>query len=187
MKAWILNIDGSLDFEYEVPKGAMDEDLLPAVPFMLSAPPSTSEHEKAYAINAGTDNEQWVIKPNFAGITYWMPDGSINVCEQSGVSLPEGASLSAPAPTLIEQFNDVRLVLQAEIDIKAQSLGFSGGNALMLYAGFPNAFNTMATQFAEWEASVWVEAETYKQEVIAGSSPMLSPEQAVAMMPTYPS
>lgn len=95
--------------------------------------------------------------------------------------------LAPPVKTLDEQFNDVRLALQAEIDIKAQALGFSGGNALMLYAGFTNQFQPMAIQFAEWEASVWVDAEAYKQEVIAGNQPMLTGVEAVALMPAYPS
>lgn len=78
----------------------------------------------------------------------------------------------------------VRSALQTEIDTKAMDLGFSGGNALMLYAGFNNAFQTFAQGFAQWEASVWVEAGSYKAEVLAGTKPMLTPTEAIAMMPT---
>lgn len=91
-----------------------------------------------------------------------------------------------PALTQEEQFEAVRVALQSAIDDKAKSFNFSSGNALMLYAGFTNPFQTLAQQFATWEASVWVEAETYRQEVIAGIKPMLSPSQAVALMPEYP-
>lgn len=77
----------------------------------------------------------------------------------------------------------VRVALQSEIDAKAKVLGFSGGNALMLYASFTNPFKATALPFAQWEASAWAEAEAYKQEVIAGTKPMLSPIEAVAMMP----
>ena len=90
-----------------------------------------------------------------------------------------------PAP--IEQLaEDVRVALQAAIDAKAKSFNFSSGNALMLYAGFNNPFQTLAQQFATWEASVWVEAESYRQEVIAGTKPMLTSSEAVALMPEYP-
>lgn len=107
--------------------------------------------------------------------TEWMYDGEV-------------FSVAATAqPSLTEQFELVRHALQAAIDTKAQEFGFSSGNALMLYVGFTNAFQSLAQQFAPWESSVWSEAETYKQEVIAGTSPMLSPEQAVGMMPEYPS
>lgn len=90
-----------------------------------------------------------------------------------------------PAP--IEQLTeDVRIALQLAIDNKAKSFNFSSGNALMLYAGFNNPFQSLAQQFATWEASVWYEAETYRQEVIAGTKPMLTPNEAVALMPEYP-
>lgn len=87
-----------------------------------------------------------------------------------------------PAVTI----EDIREALQGSIDTKAQSLGFSNGNALMLYAGFTNPFQPLAQGFATWEASVWVEAGQYKDEVIAGTKPMLTPEEAVALMPIYP-
>lgn len=91
-----------------------------------------------------------------------------------------------PAPTLEELSELVRNALQSAIDVNARLLGFSGGNALMLYAGFSNSFQPLATHFAEWEASVWVEADAYKSEVLAGNKPMLTPLEAVALMPTYP-
>lgn len=87
--------------------------------------------------------------------------------------------------SITKKFEQVRLALQQAIDIKAQEFGFSGGNALILYAGFLNPFQLLAQQFASWEVSVWVEANIYKDQVIAGTMPMLSPSEAVAMMPTY--
>ena len=98
---------------------------------------------------------------------------------------PEPADVYVPS--LSDLAEAVRLALQAAIDEKAKEFGFmSGGNALMLYAGFVNPFQTLAQTFAVWEASVWYEAETYRQEVIAGTKPMLTPEEAVSLMPEYP-
>lgn len=97
-------------------------------------------------------------------------------------------SLIKIKPVPIEQLTEnVRAALQLTIDNKAKSYGFSGGNALMLYAGFTNQFQPLAQTFATWEASVWHEAELYKGEVIAGKKPMLTPEEAVALIPEYPS
>lgn len=92
-----------------------------------------------------------------------------------------------PVKTLEQQAEEVRVALQSAIDEKAKTFNFSSGNALMLYAGFANPFQTLAQIFAVWEASVWYEAEAYRQEVIAGNKPMLSPSEAVALMPVYPS
>lgn len=104
------------------------------------------------------------------------------------ITLDEANELRKPPPkTLEEQAEYVRLALQSAIDDKAKSFGFSGGNALMLYAGFLNPFQPLAQVFATWEASVWVEADAYKADVLAGLKPMLSPSEAVALMPVYPS
>lgn len=85
--------------------------------------------------------------------------------------------------SLPEQFELVRLALQAAIDDHARDLGFSGGNALMLYATFENPYQPIALPFAQWEASVWFEANAYKAQVLAETAPMVTPEQAVSMMP----
>lgn len=89
--------------------------------------------------------------------------------------------------TLEQLAENVRFALQSAIDDKAKTFGFSGGNALMLYAGFSNPFQPLAQVFATWEASVWIEADAYKQEVIAGNKAMLSGKEAVSLMPVYPS
>jgi hypothetical protein len=101
-------------------------------------------------------------------------------------------ALTPPPPTppteaeiFVAAVEGIRHALQSTIDEKAKTFGFSGGNALMLYAGFTNAFQPLAQTFATWEASVWVEAEAYKAQVIAGTAPMLTPEDAIAMMPAY--
>ena len=86
----------------------------------------------------------------------------------------------------IAAIEDVRNALQDAIDAKARGLGFSGGNALMLYAGFENAFKVLAQQFGAWEAQVWVEAGAYKAQVQSGDKPMVSGIEAVLMMPEYP-
>lgn len=92
--------------------------------------------------------------------------------------------LPEPVP-LEKQFEAVRHALQAEIDSKAIILGFSDGNVLMLYAGFDNPFQPLAQGFAVWEAGVWLEAGTFKQSVIDGDEAMITPAEAVAMMPEY--
>lgn len=98
----------------------------------------------------------------------------------------EADQLRIPNLSVEQLSENVRDALQLAIDDKARSFGFSGGNALMLYAGFLNPFQPLAQVFATWEASVWVEADAYKADVIAGIKPMLSGGEAVALMPIYP-
>lgn len=118
----------------------------------------------------------------------WRAVDSADDCfaDESFSEIPPARPEPSNAEVLINKFNLVKYALQAEIDRRAILLGFSNGNSLMLYAGFTNAFQVLAQQFASWEASVWVEAGTYRDEVIAGNQPLVTPEEAVAMMPAYP-
>ena len=118
-----------------------------------------------------------------ASFIHLLPNGSVEIADEEAEQI---RLASIPTPTLAELAENVRVALQTAIDDKAKSFGFSGGNALMLYAGFANPFQSLAQVFATWESTVWVEAEAYKAEVIAGTKPMLTGAEAVAMMPTYP-
>ena len=79
----------------------------------------------------------------------------------------------------------VKHALQAHIDSVASGLGFSGGNAVMLYAGFANAFQSLAQAFGAWEADIWAQANQYLAQVKAGEAPILTPEQAVERVPKF--
>ena len=79
----------------------------------------------------------------------------------------------------------VKQALQSHIDSVAFGLGFSGGNAVMLYAGFANAFQLLAQAFGAWEAGIWAQANQYMAQVKVGDAPMLTPEQAVERVPSF--
>ena len=93
------------------------------------------------------------------------------------------AELSAQAEQ--QAVDAVKHALQAHIDAVAAGLGFSGGNAVMLYAGFSNAFQPLAQAFGAWEADIWAAANKYMAQVKAGEAPMLTPEQAVERIPAF--
>lgn len=79
----------------------------------------------------------------------------------------------------------VKRALQNKMDQVAAGLGFSSGNAVMLYAGFANAFQPLAQAFGAWEADIWVQANQYMAQVKAGEAPKLTPEQAVQRVPSF--
>lgn len=112
--------------------------------------------------------------------------GKILMHDAQGVPYAQDRPAPNPTELFMQAAEAVRQALQSAIDTKAREFGFSAGNALMLYAGFANDYQTLAQTFATWEVSVWTEANDYKAEVIAGNQPMLTPAQAVAMMPAYP-
>lgn len=175
-----------------VSEGVADQDPLDNANWLIPAyatdiKPLASKADKAACFIDGV----WLYKTDHRGLWY-KPTG-----EQVGIEyLDEIADATwtrtAPPPIpptaeelMLQAVNAVKEKLQSTIDTKAKTLGFSNGNALMLYAGFTNAFQSLAQTFAQWEASVWVEADAYKAQVIAGDKPMLTPDEAVAMMPLY--
>ena len=44
------------------------------------------------------ENDDWVIKVDLRGVTYWMPDGSQHIITEVGVDRPDGALDEAPLP-----------------------------------------------------------------------------------------
>ena len=70
-------------------------------------------------------------------------------------------------------------------DAVAIGFGFSGGNAVMLYAGFANAFQSLAQAFGSWEADILAAANKYIAQVQAGDAPMFTPTQAVERIPKF--
>ncbi len=154
------------------------------------------KYDNAVAIEATWADENDVVVKSTAYAGNQMELFRADVAQYGGditnyeafIAEIEAAFVPEPEPvkTLEQQAEEVRVALQSAIDAKAKTFNFSSGNALMLYAGFVNPFQSLAQQFAVWEASVWFEAEAYRQEVIAGIKPMLSPSEAVALMPEYP-
>lgn len=91
-----------------------------------------------------------------------------------------------------EAVEAVRSALQAAIDLRfaqvQQDVGtaFDTEDRFLRYCGYPNAFREAAERYGAWTADVWDKANKYKAQVLAGQVPMLSPQQAVEMMPAYP-
>lgn len=91
----------------------------------------------------------------------------------------------AQKQAIINAVDDVKHALQTHIDGVATGLGFSGGNAVMLYAGFANAFQPLAQAFGAWEAGVWVLANEQMSLVKAGKKAMPSLTEVVGMIPAF--
>ncbi len=92
---------------------------------------------------------------------------------------------AAQAQAITHATEAAKQALQTKIDQVAQSLGFSAGNAVMLYAGFDNQFKPLAQAFGAWEAGIWVAANEYMTQVKTGAAPMLTPDEAVARVPAF--
>lgn len=109
--------------------------------------------------------------------TYSIVKGKLKISPPSDAAVQEQTVLNAVA--------SVKVALQNHIDGVAIGLGFSAGNALMLYAGFENAFKPLAQAFGAWEATIWVTAGAYMAKVEAGTATMSSPDEAVAQIPEF--
>ena len=98
----------------------------------------------------------------------------------------------SPLEQLLAQAEAVRQALVDAVQARFQSVQddigafFQSSAEFKTFAGFTNAFQLPAQQFGAWEAEVWHQANIYKLQVMQGQAPMLTPEQAVEMMPSYP-
>jgi len=163
--------------------GLADQDPLNDGQYLLPAhatfepPPEVGVNQVACFKNGG-----WELLSDPRG-EYFDAVGNRVIIDNLLTTPTAGLTKEKPALAVLEE---VRAALQVAIDMKAREFGFSSGNALILYAGFANSFQTLAQTFASWEVRVWVEADAYKQQVINNNALMPTPEQAVAMMPAYP-
>lgn len=92
---------------------------------------------------------------------------------------------AAKQQAVVNAVNDVKHALQAHIDAVAAGLGFSGGNAVMLYTGFNNPFRALAEAFGAWEAGIWVLANEQMALVKAGKQAMPTLTEATGMIPEF--
>ena len=157
--------------------------------------------------------KKWTYRKSLAGtVVYNTSDHTERVLSVDDIEVPTGYTLLKPESTaydwggdawvlnierqtiidahaqkqaIINAVNDVKHALQTHIDGVATGLGFSGGNSLMLYAGFDNPFTALAQSFGAWEAGVWVDADAYMTRVQAGVAPMLTPDEAVALVTDF--
>ena len=156
--------------------------------------------------------DEWAMRKDWSGTQVWSTNDPLQsiVLSTSYAGIPDGftdkqppsdaydwdakksewvlnkdkqAELDAQAEQ--QAVESVKHALQAHIDAVAVGLGFGGGNAVMLYAGFTNAFQSLAQAFGAWEAGIWAQANQYMAQVKAGEAPMLTPEQAVERIPAF--
>lgn len=90
MKLWLLNQDKTFKFEYDVPKGAEGENLIPSVPYAETSPPAVSDNQIAVY-----EDGKWYIKDDFRGVRYWI-DNESSVINDIDELVPAGASLTPP-------------------------------------------------------------------------------------------
>lgn len=124
-----------------------------------------------------TDTEYQQYQESKTGCSYEIIGGKLVITP------PDAKTLAAQAEQ--QAVESVRRALQAHIDSVASGLGFSSGNAVMLYAGFANVFQLLAQSFGVWEAGIWSASTKYLAQVKAGEAPMLTPEQAVERVPSF--
>ena len=160
-------------------------------------------------------SKKWLYRKNFAGmVVYSTDDGAPRTLTIDDRAIPDGytdksrqndaynwdakssdwvldkakqAELDAAAKqqAVVNAVNDVKHALQAHIDAVAAGLGFSGGNAVMLYTGFNNPFRALAEAFGAWEAGIWVLANEQMALVKAGKQAMPTLTEATGMIPEF--
>lgn len=89
----------------------------------------------------------------------------------------------APTPDQLKAWNVA--AIQAEMDRQAQAKGYDNIISACTYAMQPMGapFQAEGAAFVAWRSQVWSQAYTMLAQVEAGTQPMPTPAQAVAIMP----
>lgn len=173
-------------YKYSEKTGSFYPDAI--IKSYITLPTDLIDVEEDMFLEAMNRNHTQLLKivDGVFAITPISPSSDYVWDDATSAVLDSTLATSNSAAAQIAAFLSVREALQAAIDVKAESFGFSGGNSLMLYAGFDSPFKTLAVEFAVWESQTWTEAGIYRDEVISGTKPMLSPDAAVVLMPVFP-
>ena len=95
------------------------------------------------------------------------------------------AAIAASIPTPQEQRDAISNAIQKLLDDKARSLRYDSILSARSYAGYINPFQAEALKLADWAANCWAMAGSIEAQVNAGTIPMPTVDQALAMMPAY--
>lgn len=98
----------------------------------------------------------------------------------------EAIRLTPPVESPSEKAMRINIAaIQAELDRLARGEGYDHILSACSYAAQPNgyAFQAEGAAFLKWRSDVWTHAYAVLAEVEAGTTPMPTPAEAVAMMP----
>lgn len=105
--------------------------------------------------------------------------------------LPPGCVLSsqaevdaANAPSQSAQLKNIERAIERHMDTVAQAKGYDDRNSCRLYSGFANPYQAEAIKFGQWVANCWALTFQAQTEIVAGTRPMPTITEAVAMLPT---
>ena len=87
---------------------------------------------------------------------------------------------------LLEQAKaSMESAIQSHIDNQAKSLGYDGAVSACSYAGYINEFQDEAVALGVWRSAVWTKAYQVQADVEAGTIPMPTVDELIAMLPTF--
>jgi hypothetical protein len=100
-------------------------------------------------------------------------DGSLNIVARSQQDI------------LNNKKNKLENAVQNLLDTTAQSKGYDGIISACSYTGAANPFQVESQQFVIWRGGVWSTCYSIMAQVIAGSMPIPTESDLLAMLPVY--
>ena len=95
------------------------------------------------------------------------------------------ALVSQDAELLEQAKASLEVLVQNHLDSQAQSLGYDGIVSACSYAGYANEFQDEAVALGVWRSVVWTKAYQVQADVEAGTLPMPTEDELIAMLPVY--
>ena len=75
--------------------------------------------------------------------------------------------------------------IQEYIDSQAKNRGYDSIVSACSYAGYTNEFQTEAVSLGVWRSAVWTKAYQVQADVEAGTIPMPTVDELIAMLPIF--
>jgi len=126
----------------------------------------------------------------------WLVNGSMSVSNDKGNRhYQEVQDWIANGGIVEPEFTDAEVATQQaqaitnaisqHLDKQAQVLRYDNMMSARSYAGYVNPFQAEATKLADWASDCWVKAGQIEADVQAGTIPMPTVDEAIAMLPVY--
>ena len=112
------------------------------------------------------------IKEDGTYYTYYNQDGTADLAKEL---------LEDKANTL----QAMESAIQEYIDSQAKNRGYDSIVSACSYAGYTNEFQTEAVSLGVWRSAVWTKAYQVQADVEAGTIPMPTVDELIAMLPIF--
>lgn len=121
------------------------------------------------------ESEQWVLRPDFRGVSYWDAEGQQHTIVEIGVVVPDGATTTPPPPTPIQFTALVGRAVDRKLDELARAWRYRDYVSARSYKDDPNPkYAAEAAALIAYGSQCFTALDALEASIAAGETPMPS-------------